>query len=740
MASGVNVKMGVTGVSQFKQNINTARQSLKTLDAQLALNEKQFKASGDAETYMQEKSELLKVKLEEQKSIAANCEKALAQMASNGVDKASKSYQEMQRQLLEAKGAMLDTETAMQGVTDETDKAADNVSEMNSQLKNIGNGVSYDNVTKGISAITGAMQTALSKALELGRAIVREVLGAGNWADDLNTRASVFNIDQDLLQRMDKVAMFIDTPVEAIINAKKKLNMALAAEGQKDMGAWAALGINPNDAEDAEDLFWKTGEAIRQMTDEKQRDYYANELLGRSWSELNPLFEAGREKYEEALASQSTVTQEQVDNLQALNDKYNELVGEFETIKRSFFGEIAQPLTGVMETITDLLKKFNEYLKSPEGKAAMEKLGETISKLVEDLVNVDPDAVVNGIAKAIDSISSGLDWIKNNKDLVIGAITAIGMAFAGLKAAELAVNIGKIVNGFNQLKNGSPNVPTTSGGGGGGGPDAASIGGSGAAAAGGAGFWAKLSGWAGAAGESALAAAPVIGVAGTLVAAMILNNEARDQAAKKYDDLRQRAEEAAQGMGAAAEADAQMVADMANILGYVKDKNGNYVTGAFGTRQFGDWGAIGNTAEDFAGLRGVEQAKLYNKIRQYSPYTASGWDTISLLDKVRAGTAEEWEKTEVVSAIAEAYTQSLENGGAMDAYDRMTQAAEESSEGADSVKDAGADISDAAKALPKETAAAVSAALNGASVVINGGELTAVVGSLMAGVLARYQV
>ena len=115
MASGVNVKMGVSGVAQFKQNINTARQSLKTLDAQLALNEKQFKQTGDAETYMQQKSELLKVKLEEQKAIAANCEKALAEMTSRGVDKASKAFQDMQRQLLQAKGDIIDTENPKQG-------------------------------------------------------------------------------------------------------------------------------------------------------------------------------------------------------------------------------------------------------------------------------------------------------------------------------------------------------------------------------------------------------------------------------------------------------------------------------------------------------------------------------------------------------------------------------------------------------------------------------------------------
>ena len=68
MASGgVNVKMGVSGVAQFKSSINQAKQNMKTLDAQLALTEKQYKATGDAETYMQQKTEQLKAKLEEQK-------------------------------------------------------------------------------------------------------------------------------------------------------------------------------------------------------------------------------------------------------------------------------------------------------------------------------------------------------------------------------------------------------------------------------------------------------------------------------------------------------------------------------------------------------------------------------------------------------------------------------------------------------------------------------------------------
>ena len=43
MASGVNVKMGVSGVAQFKQSINQAKQSVKTLDAQIALSENSSK-------------------------------------------------------------------------------------------------------------------------------------------------------------------------------------------------------------------------------------------------------------------------------------------------------------------------------------------------------------------------------------------------------------------------------------------------------------------------------------------------------------------------------------------------------------------------------------------------------------------------------------------------------------------------------------------------------------------------
>ena len=55
MAGGANLKLGAD-VSQFKQGVSEAQASLKTLDAALKVNEASFKAGGDAQVYMTQKS------------------------------------------------------------------------------------------------------------------------------------------------------------------------------------------------------------------------------------------------------------------------------------------------------------------------------------------------------------------------------------------------------------------------------------------------------------------------------------------------------------------------------------------------------------------------------------------------------------------------------------------------------------------------------------------------------------
>ena len=429
MAGGVNVKMGVSGVAQFKKNIKDAKEAVKTLDSQLALTEKQFKANGDSEEYMVKKTEELKAKLEAQKTVVDNAEKALKDMAEKGIDKSSKAYQDMYRQMLNAKGGMIDTENAINGVADASADAATEVNTMSDQLDGIGKGISFENVTNGLEKITGGLEAAAKKAYKLGSAIVKEVLGVGGWADDINTRSKILEVPVNKLQRMEKTARLIDTDAETIIKAQQKLEKNIGGGNSGALSALEALGIS-TEGGDYESIFWKAGEAIMNLGDEAEQEAQANAIFGKSWHDLIPLFDAGREKYEEMNASWNVMSAEQIDQLNEMDDEYQKLQIAVEDLKREALSNFAEPMKTCLEAINGILGEISTWLGSEEGQQAVQSV--------------------------MDSIKTALDWIWQHKDDVATAIGAIAAAFGGLKIALFGLNIAKTVSGLsNLLGNGS---------------------------------------------------------------------------------------------------------------------------------------------------------------------------------------------------------------------------------------------------------------------------------------------
>ena len=459
MAGGVNIKMGVSGVNEVKRHMKDVQNSAKTLDAALALNEKQFKATGDSETYMSTKTELLNTKIEQQKSIIHDAETALKQMTDNGVDKASKAFQDMQQQLLKAKGELVDAETAMANISDSADTASVNAGNMSRELQNIGNGVSYQNVTDSLDKITGGLESVIKKAWNAGKALARATLGAGSWADELSETAEKYStpgwvIDEETLQRMQYASEFIDTDVESIVAARKKLNKALGGEDEDFWSFMHSNSINTRGVE-VEDVFWSVGEAIMAMTDETKQETAAQKAFGKSWADLKPLFNAGREEYKKTMDEASVLTNEQVDNLGKMDDAYKKMQAEWETFQRTVLEAFSGPMTEAMDAISGLLGELNEYLQTDKGKEMLQQMGETISSLIEDLVNINPKKVVNGLKSVIDGITSSLEWIKDNKELVKGALITIGGGFLALKLASGGITIAKLVSGLGGLAGGS---------------------------------------------------------------------------------------------------------------------------------------------------------------------------------------------------------------------------------------------------------------------------------------------
>ena len=182
-------------------------------------------------------------------------------------------------------------------------------------------------------------------------------------------------------------------------------------------------------------------------------DTYGEAIFGKKFSSLKTLIDMGRDTFNEALENQNTASDEALEKNAALNDAVVKLQDSFDKLKIEVLSGLAPELTKVAEAIDTVLGSILEYLQTPEGQEMLESLGDTISSLFEDLTNVDPDSVLESLKSAFDSIKQGLEWIKTNKESLITALEAIGVAFGALKLSEMAINVWKFVDGARTLLN-----------------------------------------------------------------------------------------------------------------------------------------------------------------------------------------------------------------------------------------------------------------------------------------------
>ena len=460
----ITAKLGVE-YAGFVSGMQKAQQSVKTTESSLKKIEAEFKATGNAEQYMTQKADVLNQKLQSQKKVADNAKNALAEMNNKGIDPASKEYQKLAQQLLNAEAAMYETQAALNGLDESALKAADSANELVTSVNGISKKISLDQVIGGINSITGGLETGAKKAKELGEALWNDIMDSARWADDTATMAMMYGIDIDTFQRMQKLVQNgMDTTVDAILGAQTKLKKGIGSEndtvqqylkdlnllrtGQGKYGEQEVLIT-----EDVNELFWETGRALMNMTDAYDKEAAAQALFGKSWKELIPLFSQYKslEEYNAALAEVNVNTEEEVEQLATLADKVGELEGNWQTLKNSLLAELAPALTGAAEALDGLLERLMEYLQTDEGQQMLERLGTAVSGLFEDLGKIDPEAVVSGFVGVFETVIGSLEWLVDHHEEVIGALEAIAIGWGALKLTGGALQMLKLVNGLTTL-------------------------------------------------------------------------------------------------------------------------------------------------------------------------------------------------------------------------------------------------------------------------------------------------
>ena len=471
--SDISTGMKVTGLSQWKSAFSQAQTSVKTLDAELKKAEAQYKATGDKEQYLADKSKTLQKQLEAQKKAAKTAEDALQQMDKQGVDKASKNYQEFQRKLLESQTAIINTSVELQNLGKSEIEAAAGADKLTASVNGISKKISLEQVIGGINSITSGLENAAKKAVDLGEQIWNSIMDRAQWADDTATMAMMYGIDLDTFLRMQKlVTNGLDTSVEAILGAQSKLKRGIGSDAKTISAALNEMGISMTtfagggkygpieQAKDSLELFWEVGQKLMTWGDEYQKEDMAQKLFGKGWKELVPLFSEYKslEEYSAALQNVNVNSTEDVNALAELNDKVAELKGNLETLSTDILAELAPALTQGADALNGLLTKLMEYLDTPDGQAMLERLGAAVSGLFEDIGKIDPQDVISGFTGVFEKIIQGFEWLVNNKDTVIHALEAIVFGWAGLKLTGGALQILQLINSVKSFQ-GVPTAP-----------------------------------------------------------------------------------------------------------------------------------------------------------------------------------------------------------------------------------------------------------------------------------------
>lgn len=462
-----NYKLGAD-VSGFTRGMNEAKASMKTLDAALKVNEASYKAGGDAETYMSQKADLLKSKLQTQKNMVGQLQTAMRQMVANGVNPASVEYQRLETQMLNAQTAMLETSGALETLDGSQQEAAQSAGTLADSMNGIGKKISLEQVISGIGTITGAMETAAGKAVDLGQAIWDNVMNSAKWADDTATMATMLGISVEQLQKAQKVAATAgETSVENWFAAQQRLSNNMVKDSENTLAIFERYGVQTSEKvagkygdvvtgyRDVEDVLWDMGEAMMSYEDTVQRDADAQAIFGRSWKELVPMFRMGREAYETAMDTQNVVSEDSINKMAELNDTVVKLQGDFDTLKTEVLASLAPALTTVATSLDGLLSRLIEYTKSDEGQEMLQGLSENVSALFEDLGKIDPESVVQNFTNVFNALVDGFNWIVENKGSIVDALKWIVAGWAGLKLTGGVLQIANLVNGVMGLAGGA---------------------------------------------------------------------------------------------------------------------------------------------------------------------------------------------------------------------------------------------------------------------------------------------
>ncbi len=313
----------------------------------------------------------------------------------------------------------------------------------------------------GTAAKWGA--TVVSAGVQAGKALVSLATDTAATADEIDKMSQKIGISREAYQELDYVLSQNGMDVNSLQGGMKTLvnTMQSAQQGGKSaQSAFDALGVSILDTEgnlrSQEEVFFDAIAALQNMENETERNALANDLFGRSATEMIPLLNAGAGSMEELRAKAHdlglVLDDDVIDSGVELTDTMDSLNRTVDAMKMQLGAQIMPLVTQGAQFLIDNVIPVLMAIISTAGPALGDILADLLPPLLEIVQAALPvliqlldilmplltwlfeNILMPWITFLTDTVGAVLGWLAETAlPWIVDAVTAVGDAFASLK-------------------------------------------------------------------------------------------------------------------------------------------------------------------------------------------------------------------------------------------------------------------------------------------------------------------
>lgn len=451
MPVNIGPKIGIDGEKEFRQNLNSISQQLKTLGTEMKAVTSAFDANDKSQENLANQSQVLTEQLSLQEKRIEEIQKALDHARAN-YDENSNEVQRWQQAMNNAVTELNKTRSQLSKVQSEMDGTEDSTKDLTDALNDVGGAA--EKASGGLSSMTVAMGNLISSGIQAAASAVADLVSSLWNLDEsteeyrraqgrLNTAFEAAGYGADTAQQAYKAFYGILGDTDTATEASQLL--AQLAESEEDVATWTeiAAGVSGTFGDslpiegliEAANETAKVGEVTGTLAD-------ALNWVGISEDEFNAKLAAAGSESERNKLIMETLSNQYDQAAQAFY-RNNEALVE----SRNTQAEMSETLSSVGEAVANMKNQLSQellpVLQEIISGIDWNQLGETIAGFVSTLVDNGPTiiSVISGIAAGFAA------WkVVTTIQGMVTAIQAFAAANQGASIAQLALNAAMKAN------------------------------------------------------------------------------------------------------------------------------------------------------------------------------------------------------------------------------------------------------------------------------------------------------